>query len=180
MPTDPSAQRLRIGAELRRLRELAQLSGEQVARTLGWSQSKVSRIEAGRTAYTVRDVAGLLGLYGVTDDVRAELLGATADDTGEGAWIVRAGDFPRRQGAIASLESVTRRIRHHQPVVLPGLLQTYEYARSVAAAAGVRDPDDIAATRMDRAATRAGADSVRTHGATPDFDAVRPSRRHRD
>jgi transcriptional regulator with XRE-family HTH domain len=148
--TDASAQRLRIGAELRRLREMAQLSGEYVARTLGWSQPKVSRIEAGRTAFTVKDVAGLLALYGVTDDVRAELLGATAEDTGEGAWIVRAGGFPRRQGSIASLESVTKRIRHHQPVVLPGLLQTYEYARAVAKAAGAADPDGIAATRMRR------------------------------
>lgn len=150
MPTDASAQRLRIGAELRRLRELAQLSGEYVARTLGWSQPKVSRIEAGRTAFTVKDVAGLLALYGVTDDVRAELLGATAEDTGEGAWIVRAGGFPRRQSSIASLESVTKRIRHHQPVVLPGLLQTYDYARAVAAAAGAADPDGIATARMRR------------------------------
>ena len=150
VPTDASAQRLRIGAELRRLRELANLSGEYVARALGWSQPKVSRIEAGRTAFTVKDVAGLLTLYGVTDDVRAELLGATAEDTGEGAWIVRAGGFPRRQGSIASLESVTKRIRHHQPVVLPGLLQTYDYARAVAKAAGAADPDAIAAARMHR------------------------------
>jgi len=107
MPTDASAQRLRVGAELRRLREAARLSGEQVAATFGWSQPKVSRIETVRTAFTVRDVAQLLALYGVTDDVRAELLAATAEDTGEGAWIVRAGGFPRRQGSIASLEVVT-------------------------------------------------------------------------
>jgi transcriptional regulator with XRE-family HTH domain len=150
VPTDATAQRLRVGAELRRLRELAQLSGEHVARTLGWSQPKVSRIEAGRTAFTVKDVAGLLALYGVTDDVRAELLGATAEDNGEGAWIVRAGGFPRRQGSIASLESVTKRIRHHQPIVLPGLLQTYDYARAVAKAAGAADPDGIATDRMRR------------------------------
>ncbi|BFU43478.1 helix-turn-helix domain-containing protein [Krasilnikovia sp. MM14-A1004] len=150
MPTDASVQRLRIGAELRRLREMAQLSGEQAARTLGWSQPKVSRIEAGRTAFTVKDVASLLALYGVPDDVRAELLGATAEDTGEGAWIVRAGGFPRRQDSIASLETVTKRIRHHQPVVLPGLLQTYDYARAVAAAAGATEPDAIAAARMHR------------------------------
>ena len=45
MPTDASAQRLRVGAELRRLREAANLSGEQVASALEWSQPKVSRIE---------------------------------------------------------------------------------------------------------------------------------------
>lgn len=150
MPTDASAQRLRVGAELRRLRELAQLSGEHVARALDWSQPKVSRIEAGRTAFTVKDVAGLLALYGVTDDVRAELLGATAQDNGEGAWIVRVVGLPRRQGSIAALESVTKRIRHHQPVVIPGLLQTYDYARAVAKAAGAADPAAIAAARMRR------------------------------
>jgi transcriptional regulator with XRE-family HTH domain len=150
MSTDASAQRLRVGAELRRLREASGMSGEQVARALGWSQPKVSRIEIGKHALTVRDVAGLLVLYGVTDDVRAELLAATAEDTGEGAWIVRAGGFRRRQGSIASLESGTKRIRHHQPIVLPGLLQSRAYARAVAAAAGVADPDAIADARMRR------------------------------
>lgn len=104
----------------------------------------------GRTAFTVRDVAGLLALYGVADDVRAELLAATAEDTGEGAWIVRAGGWPRRQGTVTSLEAVTRRIRQYQPVVVPGLLQTREYARAIAAAAGAADPDAIAAARMRR------------------------------
>jgi transcriptional regulator with XRE-family HTH domain len=150
VPTEATAQRRRVGAELRRLRALARLSGEHVARALGWSQPKVSRIEAGRTAFTVKDVAGLLDLYGVTDDVRAELLGATARSNGEGSWIVRVGGSPRRQGSIAALESVTKRIRCHQPVVIPGLLQTYDYAHAVAKAAGAADPDATAAARMRR------------------------------
>jgi transcriptional regulator with XRE-family HTH domain len=70
MSTDASAQRLRVGAELRRLREASGMSGEQVARALNWSQPKVSRIEAGRHAHTVRDIASLLTFYGVNDDVR--------------------------------------------------------------------------------------------------------------
>jgi hypothetical protein len=83
----------------------------------------------------------------------AELMAATAEDTGEGAWIVRAGGFPRRQGSIATLESGTKRIRHHQPIVLPGLLQTRDYARAVIAAAGAADPDDLADARMRRQET---------------------------
>jgi transcriptional regulator with XRE-family HTH domain len=122
VPTDATAQRIRVGAELRRLRALTQLSGERVARALGWSQPKVSRIEAGRTAFTVKDVACLLDLYGVTDDVRAQLLGATAQGNGEGAWIV----------------------------VIPGLLQTYDYAFAIAKAAGAADPDATATARMRR------------------------------
>ena len=169
MPTNASALRLRVGAELRRLREAANLSGEQVASALEWSQPKVSRIELGRTAYTVRDVARLLALYGVTDDVRTELLAATAEDTGESAWIVRAGGFPRRQGSIASLEIVTKRIRQYQPVLVPGLLQTYEYAQTVAAAHGATDPAAIAAARMQRQDVLKGKDA-------PTFDVVLDAR----
>lgn len=150
MPTEASAQRLRVGAELRRLRLQAGLSGEFVANAFGWAQSKVSRIETGRTAFAVKDVVGLLALYGVTDDVRAELLGATAEDNGEGAWIVRAGGYPRRQGSIGQLEAVAKRIMHHQPVVLPGLLQTYDYALAVITAAGAGDPETVATARMKR------------------------------
>ncbi len=162
VPTDASAQRLRVGAELRRLREAAGLSGEQVARTLGWSQPKVSRIEMGRTSFTVKDVAQLLALYGVgEDDVRAELLGATAEDTGETAWIVRAGAYPRRQASMAALESVTKRIRQYQPVLVPGLLQTREYAWQVAKASGAADPDVIADGRMRRQEMLARRDGPR-------------------
>src|SRR6266568_7538795 len=150
MPSDGSAQRLRVGAELRRLRETAGLSGEQVARQLGWSQPKVSRIEMGRTAFTIRDVTELLALYGVVDDVRAELLAATAEDTGESAWIVRAGGYVRRQASMLSLESVTKRIRQYQPVLVPGLLQTRESAWHIAKAMGAKDPDAIADGRMRR------------------------------
>lgn len=147
---EASAQRLRVGAELRRLREQAGVSGEHVARQFGWSQSKVSRMEIGRHAFTVKDVAGLLSYYGVSDDVRAELLAATAGDTGEFSWIVQAGGYPRRQHTLSALESVTRSIRHYQPIVLPGLLQTREYARLIARAAGASDPDAIADARMKR------------------------------
>ena len=148
--TEGSAQRLRVGAELRRIRLVAGMSGEQAGRALDWSQAKVSRMETGRTAFTVRDVAGLLAVYGVADDVRAELLAATAEDVGEGAWIVRAGGFPRRQGSMAALESVTRRIRQYQAMIVPGLLQTREYAVAIARAAGATDPERIADARLER------------------------------
>jgi transcriptional regulator with XRE-family HTH domain len=156
---EPSSARLRIGAELRRLREAANLSGENVAKALDWSQSKVSRIETGRHAIVSRDIAALLIYYGAPDDVRAELLAATAKDNGEGAWIQRAGGFVRRQGAMAQMESVTSHIRHFQPVLVPGLLQTHAYAKDVAAAAGAKDPAEIADQRMKRQQILRAADA---------------------
>jgi len=156
---EPSPARLRIGAELRRLREVANLSGDSVAKALNWSQSKVSRIETGRHAIVSRDIAALLVYYGAPDDVRAELLAATAKDNGEGAWIQRAGGFVRRQGAMAQMESVTSHIRHFQPVLVPGLLQTHAYAKDVAAAAGAKNPLEIADQRMRRQEILRGADA---------------------
>jgi transcriptional regulator with XRE-family HTH domain len=156
---EPSPARLRIGAELRRLREVANLSGDAVAKALNWSQSKVSRIETGRHAIVSRDIAALLVYYGAPDDVRAELLAATAKDNGEGAWIQRAGGFVRRQGAMAQMESVTSHIRHFQPVLVPGLLQTHAYARDVAAAAGAKNPVEIADQRMRRQTILRAADA---------------------
>lgn len=129
----------------------------------------MSRIESGRTAFTVRDIAHLLALYGVQDDVRAELLGVTAVDTGEGAWIVRAGGYPRRQGSVGSLEVVTRRLRHFQIITVPGLLQTREYAHDITAAVGVPDPDAAAEARMRRQAV------VRGEGG-PQYDVVLDAR----
>jgi len=150
MAAGTTAQRLRVGAELRQLREQAGISGEHVALALGWSQPKVSRIETARTTFTIRDVAALLTFYGVSEDVRAELLALTAQDTGEGAWIVRAGGFPRRQGSLAYLETGASHIRQYQPAVVPGLLQTRDYAREIARAAGASDPEGIASARIRR------------------------------
>jgi transcriptional regulator with XRE-family HTH domain len=158
---EANARRVRVGAELRRLRLLVGLSGEHVARTLGWSQSKVSRIEGGLHSITVKDIAGLLEIYGVSDDLRAELLGATAADNGEGAWIVRGGAAPGPQESVTALASTTARIRHHQPVVLPDLLQTREYARSVIRATGEDDPDTLAEARMRRQEILTTADGPR-------------------
>lgn len=59
--------RSRIGETLRVLRERAGLSGDAVAAAMGWSQSKVSRIETGRFGVTVQDVNSLLNHYGASE-----------------------------------------------------------------------------------------------------------------
>lgn len=148
-----AAHRQRVGAELRRFREQLGLSGVQVAEALSWSQSKVSRIETARFAATVWELAALLDFYGVPEEVRAELLTVTAADSGlAGAWIVRAGGTPRRQGEVAAVETRLRRLAQYQAMVVPGQLQSFDYARAVARAAGFPDPDEIASRRRRRQA----------------------------
>lgn len=145
------AHRVQVGAELRRVREQLGLSGMQVAASLGWSQSKVSRIEAGRLGTALNDLAALLNLYGLTEEVRAELMSvAVAGDGLPGAWIVRAGDVPRRQGEVAAIEARVRRIRQYAALTVPGLLQAESYIRAVASAGGFAQVDDIVSRRLAR------------------------------
>src|SRR5262245_16639240 len=71
----PSVRRRRLAAELRRLREERNLTGEDVAESLGWSASKLSRIELARTGIKATDLSDLLGADGVSADHRTEVLG---------------------------------------------------------------------------------------------------------
>src|SRR4051794_21857288 len=154
-----SAPRLRAGAELRRIRENQGLSGVAVAGALGWSQSKVSRIETGRFGATVWELAELAEFYGVPEEVRAEILAIAAEDSGlPGAWIVRAGGAGRRRGEVAMIESRTRQIRQYQVAAVPGLLQAPGYTRALTAAGGFGDAEEVVRHRADRqaAAFRAG------------------------
>ena len=145
------AHRVQVGAELRRVREQLGLSGMQVAASLGWSQSKVSRIEAGILGAAINDLAALLNLYGVTEEVRAELLSSAVAGNGLAcAWIVRAGDAPRRQGEVAAIEARVRRIRQYGALTVPGLLQAKAYTQAVAAAGGFAQVDDIVRRRLAR------------------------------
>jgi transcriptional regulator with XRE-family HTH domain len=146
-----SAHRQRVGAELRRIREDLGLSGVQVGEALGWSQSKVSRVETARFAVSVWELAALLDYYAVAEEVRAELLTVTAEDSGmDGAWIVRASGPPRRQREVAAVESRVTRIRQYQAMLVPGQLQTFDYARAVARAGNFANPDEIAVRRRRR------------------------------
>lgn len=141
---------IEVGAELRRIREAAGISGSAVARDLGWSQSKISRVETGRFGASVSEVAELLNYYGVAEEVRAEILGSVARSSGlEGAWIVSAGGAPRRQAAVEAVETRVKRLRQYQASWIPGLLQTEAYTRGICEAAGL-DAEAVVGQRLER------------------------------
>lgn len=128
-----SSHHLRVGGELRRIRERAGLSGSAVARDLGWSQSKVSRVETGRFGASLEEVAELLNFYGVAEEVRAELLASVARHEGmEGAWVVRAGGTKRRQAELATVEARVKGLSQYHALWFPGLLQSADYAAAIA------------------------------------------------
>lgn len=141
MVTRPKAMaaRRRLGVELRALREEAGFSGEQAAAHFGWSQAKISRMEAAVNRPTVHDVHDLLELYRAGAAVRDELLSlaATAATREATWWNDYAGTVSVRSRQRTALEADATRILHFQPNVLPGLFQTPEYARAVFTVTGV-------------------------------------------
>lgn len=146
-----SADRALLGSELRRIREGQDLTGSEVAAALGWSQSKISRMETGRFGASVAEVARLLDYYGVHEEVRAELLSRVARTDGlQGAWTVRAGGPSRRQGQVQSVESRVRTLQQYSALVVPGLLQAPGYVRAVACAGSFGDPEDLVRRRLAR------------------------------
>ncbi|MEU1071613.1 MULTISPECIES: helix-turn-helix transcriptional regulator [unclassified Streptomyces] len=134
----PAVRRRKLGEELRRLRCAAGLTSGQVAGRLGWHQSKVSRIETGRSGVKAADVACLLEVYGVDDPgLRAllEALAGAGDGRGGQWWQAYRGLLPPQYRDFISLESQASAARTLETSVVPGLLQTPEYARAVTRAA---------------------------------------------
>ncbi|MGP9022163.1 helix-turn-helix domain-containing protein [Streptomyces sp. BR1] len=134
----PAVRRRKLGEELRRLRVAAALTSAEVARQLGWHQSKVSRIETGRSGVKPADVARLLELYGVDDPRLRALLAAlagSADGRADQWWQAYRGLLPPQYRDFISLESQASAARTLETSVVPGLLQTPEYARAVTRAA---------------------------------------------
>ncbi|MFJ1873765.1 helix-turn-helix domain-containing protein [Streptomyces chartreusis] len=152
MQHGPAVRRRKLGAELRALRTGAGLTSGEAARLAGWHQSKVSRIETGASGVKPADVRLLLDVYGVEDaQLRELLLVLAGSDEGGGRhhwWHAYRGVLPPTYRDFISLESRARAMRTLETSVVPGLLQTPEYARAVTRAA-VGGLDGDADDRLD-------------------------------
>ncbi|MER6955872.1 MULTISPECIES: helix-turn-helix transcriptional regulator [unclassified Streptomyces] len=139
MQHGPAVRRRKLGAELRNLRAQAGLTSGEAARLVGWHQSKVSRIETGTSGSKPADVRLLLDAYGVADPQLRELMLALAGTDGSGGrdhwWHAYRGVLPPTYRDFISLESQASAMRTLETSVVPGLLQTPEYARAVTRAA---------------------------------------------
>ncbi|MFC9971289.1 helix-turn-helix domain-containing protein [Spirillospora sp. NPDC127200] len=122
-------RRLRI--ELRKAREAAGLTQEQVAKDLEWSLSKVIRIEGGTVRVAVTDVKILLQLYGVTQEREAEFLALARAAREQGWWSSYRRILGPQLIDLIGYESAARVSREFQPLIVPGLLQTSAYAEEI-------------------------------------------------
>lgn len=124
----PTVRRRRLASELRSLREAKGLTIEQVAERMEVSSSKISRIETAQVTTRLRDVRDLLDIYEVEDERRDALL-RIARDARQRTWLDAFSDVPSE--AEMDMEGAASSIRAFAGLVVPGLLQTTDYARAV-------------------------------------------------
>lgn len=130
----PAAARRRLRFALRAAREAADLTQAEVAERLEWSVSKVNRIENGEVTISSTDLRALMALLGVTDPETVERLTSWARTARSRGWWdapeYRAHLTPAMRQLI-QYEAEATGIRCFQPTIVPGALQTPEYARAV-------------------------------------------------
>lgn len=129
----PTARRLVLGGQLRRLREAKGISREDAGYSIRGSGSKISRLELGRVGFKERDVTDLLTMYGVTEETERQSFLDLVRESNQPGWWHRYGDLmPTWFQDYVGLEESASRIQTYEIQFVPGLLQTERYARAIA------------------------------------------------
>ncbi len=153
----PTVRRRRLALELRRLREAAKLTCEEVAEQLECSASKISRVETGRVSVSPRDVRDMLEIYGVPEDQRDSLVQLARESRQKGWWHAYGDSVQPHFATYLGLESAASEIRIYEVNLIPGLLQTEDYARAVITAGMVNSPRDPTSSAGSRCGWSASA-----------------------
>jgi transcriptional regulator with XRE-family HTH domain len=146
------AMRRRLRVELRRARLNADLTQKDIADRLDWSPSKIIRIESGQVAVTIPDLRALLNEYGVTDQSVVSDLEGLARGSKKQPWSEYKGFLSNPTIQLYGYEAVASRVRFFELIVIPGLLQTEEYARAMLKGLKVTDDqiERIIEARLER------------------------------
>ena len=151
---DPTVLKMLLGAQLRRLRDLAGVSRDDAGYHIRASGSKISRLELGRVSFKERDVADLLDLYGITGEQRDQLIQLTHEANATPWWQKYREVVPDWFQVYVGLEEAAALIRIYEVQFVPGLLQTEDYARAVvvqgAPNLSPEEVDNRVAVRMGR------------------------------
>jgi transcriptional regulator with XRE-family HTH domain len=128
----PTARRMILGSQLRRLREEAGITRQQAGYNIRGSESKISRLELGRVGFKERDVTDLLTMYGVEDSTERQTFLDMVKQSNEPGWWRRFGDtMPNWFTDLVGLEEAAARIQIWEPLYVSGLLQIEGYARAI-------------------------------------------------
>ncbi|UFQ13552.1 MULTISPECIES: helix-turn-helix domain-containing protein [Streptomyces] len=151
----PAAHRKALAGHLRRCRDHAGIAPRQAARCIHTSEATISRMETGRIAFKQAEVEQLLDAYRVSDPLeRARIADLVQEAAKPEVWQPYANAAPPALRPLLAMEPAARRIISYEPQLVPGWLQTEEYAEIVIRAAHptkpARDIAERVALRMQR------------------------------
>jgi transcriptional regulator with XRE-family HTH domain len=150
MSGSPTMRRRRLAAELRQLRQKADMTIEEVAARLKWQPSKISRVETRKIGINTLDLRKLLDVYEITERARREALIELARRATERGWWQAYGTaIPSEYATLIGLEEEASQIRGYQTELISGLLQTEAYARAVIRACRPKDTSDQIDRRVE-------------------------------
>ncbi|WP_405907847.1 helix-turn-helix transcriptional regulator [Streptomyces sp. NBC_00828] len=129
--TNPTGRQLRLGAELRKLRERAGLTSTGAAELLGMRQAQVSNMETGRIGVSAERVRALACQYECSDKALVEAVAGMVADRKRGWWEEYREILPSSLLDLAELEHNAQSLRTTITARIPGLLQTVDYAREI-------------------------------------------------
>lgn len=166
----PTALRIVLGTQLRRLREARCITAAAAGHAIRASHAKISRIELGRVGLRDRDVADLLTLYGVTDEQERRAFLTLVRRANVPGWWHQYSDIVASWFEIyLGLEQASSVIRTYQPQLVPGLLQTRDVARGVIELGHPRPSNDDIERRVS---LRMARQEILTQPEAPQFWAV--------
>jgi transcriptional regulator with XRE-family HTH domain len=166
----PTALRVMLGTQLRRLREARGITAGAAGHAIRASHAKISRMERGRVGFKERDVADLLTLYGITDQQQRRLFLVLAQQSNIPGWWHKYSDIlPDWFETYLGLEQASAVIRCYEPHLVPGLLQTQETARAIIR---LDNPDQSTEDTERRVALRAKRQEILTRPGAPALWAV--------
>lgn len=130
----PTIARWQLGRQLKAAREAAKITQSEIADVLGCSESKIYKLEAGDVGINRGDLIVMLDRYGITDEQRRATIFDLQKQGKQRGWWAKYGQLPNNYSMYVGLESAAIEVKNFELAVVPGLLQTEEYARAITSA----------------------------------------------
>ncbi len=146
--TGSTVPRRQLGRHLRELRNQAGYTIKGAAKALEMSDTKIWRVETGQTSLRSFDVEIMCRIYGAPSDLTEALMGLAKETKARGWWHSFGEVIPEGFDIYIGLEESAARIDWYEPLLVPGLLQTEEYARAVIRSYNLAEPDEEVERRV--------------------------------
>lgn len=139
----PTIARWQLGRQLKAARETAKITQIEIAEVLGCSESKIYKLEAGDVGVNRGDLIVMLDRYGIADEQRQATIFDLQRQGKQRGWWAKYGQLPINYSMYVGLEGAAVEVKNFELAVVPGLLQTEEYAKAITSVARPGQEEEI-------------------------------------